>query len=128
MQQHLGRLDGVLRVEVSLADGKAVIYPKGDGRLDPTLVVKATFDSGVTLAEIRITASGNLRKDPDKGLVFEISPAQVFPVVPNEQLQPLESSSGQVTVTGILYRKPAGKPKKNEVPVLRLEILSVEKK
>lgn len=128
MQQHLGRLDGVAKVEVSLADGKAVIYPKEDGRLDPAQVVKATFDSGVTLAEIKITATGKLRKDPDKGWVFDISPTQSYPVAPNEQRQSLENSPGQITVTGILYRKPATKPKKNEVPLLRLEIIAVEKK
>ena len=128
MQQHLGRLDGVAKVEVSLADGKAVIYPKEDGRLDPAQVVKATFDSGVTLSEIKIIATGKLRKDPDKGWVFDISPAQSYPVAPNEQTQLVENSPGQFTVTGILYRKPATKPKKNEAPVLRLEILTVEKK
>ena len=128
MQQHLGRLDGVSKVEVSLADGKAVILPKEDGCLDPAQVVKATFDSGVTLAEIKITATGKLRKDPDKGWVFDISPAQSYPVASNELSQSLENSPGQITVTGTLYRKPAGKLKKNEVPVLRLEILAIEKK
>jgi hypothetical protein len=128
VQQHLGRLDGVAKVEVSLSDGKAVITPKEDGRIDPSQVVKATFDSGVTLAEMQITATGKLHNDPAKGWVFEINPAQAYLVATGPLLQALESSIEPVKLTGILYRKPEKKPKKNEPPVFRLEILSVEKK
>jgi len=127
VQQHLGRLDGVAKVEVSLADGKAVITPKQDGRLDPAQVVKATFDSGVTLAEMQIIANGRLINDPAKGWIFQISPNQSYPVAQSGalELQSLEGNSGPITLTGILYRKPAKKPKKGEPPEFRLEILSV---
>jgi hypothetical protein len=130
VQQHLGRLDGVGKVEVSLSDGKAVVTPKEDGRLDPAQVVKATFDSGVTLAEMQITATGRLVNDPSSGWVFQISPAQSYPLAPSNevQLQSLQGNSGPITLTGILYRKPARKPKKNEPPDLRLEILQAAAK
>jgi copper chaperone CopZ len=128
VQQHLGRLDGVAKVEVSLSDGKAVITPKEDGRIDPAQVVRATFDSGVTIAEMQITATGKLRNDPANGWVFEINPAQAYLVAIGPLLQALENNAEPVKLTGILYRKPEKKPKKNEPPVFRLEILAVEKK
>ena len=127
MQQHLGRLDGVAKVDVSLADGRVVILPKEDGRLDPAQVFKATYDSGVTLAEMKITARGRLKKDPEKGWLFEVSSAQSFPVVPNEVVRSLEEKPDAVVLTGVLYRKPKGKAKPKEMPPLQLEVLSVEK-
>jgi hypothetical protein len=126
VKQHLGRQSGVQNVEVNLLDGKVEVTPKEDGQVDPAQLVKATYDSGVTLAEMRITARGRLREEPGKGWVFEISPTKVYPVTPNEQLKPLQTAPEPVTLTGILYRKPAKKLKKNEPPVFRLEILTAE--
>ena len=127
MKQHLGRQSGVQNVEVNLIDGKVEVTPKEDGEIDPTQLVKATYDSGVTLAEMQIRATGRLRNDPTKGWVFQISTRQAYSVVSNQQLQSLESSMEPVTLTGILYRKPAKKPKKNEPPMFHFEILTAGK-
>lgn len=127
MQQHLGRLDGVSKVDVSLIDGKVTILPQEDGLLDPAAVYKATFDSGVTLAEMKITARGSLRNDPQKGWLFVLSPAQSFPIVANEAAKTLESRPGPVVLTGILYRKPKGKDKRKELLDVRIEIVAQEK-
>ena len=127
MKQHLGRQSGVQNVEVSLIDGKVEVTPKEGGQIDPAQLVKATYDSGVSLAEMQITAKGRVRNDAGKGWTFDISPTQAYLVAPNQQLESVENSREPVTLTGILYRKPARKPKKNEPPVFRLEILTVVK-
>ena len=131
MQQHLGRLDGVAKVDVTLADGKIVLYPKSDGTLDPALVLKATYDSGVSPVEMMITASGRLLRDAQKGLLFQVAANQSFEVAPNEistRLEELGGSTAQVTLRGRLYKKPAGKQKPKLAQPLRLEILEVLKK
>ena len=58
MKQHLGRQVGVQNVEVSLRDGKVDITPKEDGRIDPAQLLKATYDSGVSVAEMDMTVRG----------------------------------------------------------------------
>jgi hypothetical protein len=58
VKQHLGRQSGVQNVEVSLLDGKVEVAPKEDGRIDPAQLLKATYDSGVTVAEMDMTAQG----------------------------------------------------------------------
>ena len=62
MQQHLQRLDGVAKVEVSLLDGRVVIFPKDGAALDPANILKATYDSGVSVVELGITGSGSLEE------------------------------------------------------------------
>ncbi len=131
MQQHLGRLDGVAKAEVSLASGKAVIYPKSDGTIDPVLILKATYDSGVTVAEMTMTASGRLVKDSQKGLVFQVAPNQSFEVEPNELAKRIEVLAGvdnTLTLRGRLYKKPAGKRQKAVAGPLRFEALEIVKK
>ena len=61
MKQHLGRQSGVQKVEVSLLDGKVDVTPKEDGQIDPVQLLKATYDSGVTAAEMDMSARGNGR-------------------------------------------------------------------
>jgi len=63
VKQHLGRQSGVQNVEVSLIDGKVEITPKEDGQIDPLQLLKATYDSGVTAAEMDVTARGKIVKD-----------------------------------------------------------------
>ncbi len=128
MQQHLGRLDGVAKVEVSLVDSKAVLYLKEDAKADLAQVWKATYDSGVTVAEITIIASGHFGRDAAKGLVFEVTPNQSFVVESNQLSQELADRTGRMTLVGRLYKKPEGKQKKSkEIPPMRFEILSVKK-
>lgn len=129
MQQHLGRQDGVEKVEVSLADGKVVIYPKEDATVNPAAIFKAVYDSGVSVAEMTLTATGELVKDPAKGgLVFATGNNQVFEVKPNAISQKLEEGIAPgktIRLRGLLYRKPAGKAKRKVPASLPLEILEL---
>ncbi len=131
MQQHLGRQDGVQKVEVSLLDGKVQVTPKEDGRVDPARLIKAVYDSGVSVAEMDMTARGRMVKDSSGGMALETQANQRFAIVPNEMSVGLESLAGtpaEVTVRGELYRKPAGKKKPDANASLRLVILEVVKK
>ncbi len=135
MKQHLGRQSGVQNVEVSLLDGKVDVTPKEDGQIDPAQLLKATYDSGVSVAELDVTARGKIVKDSAGNFAIRITPSQSFVLAPNELPKGLESlvdSPNLVTVRGQLYRKPAGKnPGKTKgdasVP-LKLLILEVQKK
>lgn len=132
MKQHLQRQSGVANVDVSLIDGKVEITPKEDGKIEPAQLLKATYDSGVSVAELDMTAAGKLLKDTSGNLVLQLSPNQSFVLAPNELskgLEPLVDSSTVVTVRGQLYKKPAGKQKKADVAApLKLLILEVQKK
>ena len=133
MKQHLGRQSGVQTVDVSLIDGKVQITPKEDGRIDPVQLLKATYDSGVSVAEMDLTARGKLVKDSSGNLALQVSPNQSFALAPNELSQGLESLAGSqtvVTVRGELYKKSPGKKnKKSDLSVpLKLEILEMQKK
>ena len=128
MQQHLRRQDGVAKVDVSLVDGKVAIYPKNDSRFDPAAIFKAVYDSGVSVAEMTIIASGLFVRDPAKGLVFEISNTQAFEVRPNGISQKLKDEIGSgktLKVRGLLYRKPNGKTARKPPVSMPLEILEV---
>jgi hypothetical protein len=131
VKQHLGRQSGVQSVEVSLIDGKVEITPKADGRIDPAQLIKATYDSGVSVAELQVTARGKIVKDSSGNPAFEISPNQSFAISPNELSKSLEApagSSAAVTLRGELYKKPPGKKKADPSTPLKLEILEVQKK
>jgi hypothetical protein len=132
VKQHLQRQSGVANVDVSLIDGKVEITPKEDGKIEPAQLLKATYDSGVSVAELDMTAAGKLLKDTSGNLVLQLSPNQSFVLAPNELskgLEPLVDSSTVVTVRGQLYKKPAGKQKKADVAApLKLLILEVQKK
>lgn len=131
MKQHLQRQSGVANVDVSLIDGKVEITPKDDGKIEPTQLLKATYDSGVSVAELDMTAAGKLLKDSSGNLVLQVNPNQSFVLAPNELskgLAPLVGSSTVVTVRGQLYKK-AGKQKKADASTpLKLLILDVQKK
>jgi len=133
VKQHLGRQSGVQNVEVSLIDGKVEVTPKEDGRIDPAQLLKATYDSSVSVAELDMTARGKIVKDDSGTLVLQVEPNQSFKLVVNElskALEPLANSATQVTVRGQLYKKTDGKKKKKadaSVP-LKLLILEVQKK
>ena len=131
MKQHLGRQSGVQKVEVSLIDGKVDVTPKEDGQIDPAQLLKATYDSGVTAAEMNMTARGKIVKDASRNLALRINPNQSFVIAPNELskgLEPLTDSQTVVTVRGQLYKKPAKKKKEDASAPLKLLILEVQKK
>jgi hypothetical protein len=132
VKQHLQRQSGVANVDVSLLDGKVEITPKEDGQIEPAQLLKATYDSGVSVAELDMTASGKVVKDSSGSLSLQVRTNQSFVISPNELskgLEPLVDSSTVVTVRGQLYKKSAGKQKKADVAApLKLLILQVQKK
>ena len=131
MKQHLGRQSGVQTVEVSLIDGKVNVTPKEDGQIDLVQLLKATYDSGVTAAEMAMTARGRIVKDSSGGFALQVQPNQSFALTPNELskgLEALADTHTMVTVRGQLYKKPAGKKKADASAPLKLLILEVEKK
>ena len=131
MKQHLGRQSGVQTVEVSLIDGKVQVTPKEDGQIDPSQLLKATYDSGVTPAEMDVTASGKIVKDPSGGIALQFEAKRSFAITPNDiskGLEPLAGSETVVTVRGELYKKSAGKKKADTSAPLKLLILEIQKK
>jgi hypothetical protein len=131
VKQHLGRQSGVQKVEVSLLDGKVDITPKEDGQIDPTGLLKATYDSGVSVAEMDITARGKIVKDASSSLALLVAPNRSFAIVPNDLSKGLETLAGtatEVTIRGQVYKKPEGKKKAAPPPPLRLVILEVQSK
>lgn len=131
MKQHLGRQAGVQKVEVSLLDGKVDVTPKDDGQIDPVQLLKATYDSGVSVAEMDVIASGKIVKDSSGGLALQVQPNRSFVLAPNEISQTLESLAGSqtiVTVRGQLYKKTPGKKKPDMAAPLKLVLLEVQRK
>ena len=131
MKQHLGRQAGVQKVDVSLLDGKVDVTPKEDGQIDPVQLLKATYDSGVTAAEMDVTARGKIVKDSSGNLALQVEPNQSFAFAPNELSKGLESLAGTQTVVAVrgqLYKKPAGKKKPDLSAPLKLLILEAQKK
>jgi len=131
VKQHLGRQAGVQKVDVSLLDGKVDVTPKEDGQIDPAQLLKATYDSGVTAAEMDMTARGKIVKDSSGNLALQVEPNRSFALAPNELSKGLESLAGAptvVTVRGQLYKKQAGKKKADLSAPLKLLILDVQKK
>jgi hypothetical protein len=131
VKQHLGRQSGVQNVEVSLIDGKVEITPKEDGQIDPAQLMKATYDSGVTVAEMEMTAQGKIAKDSSGNLALQVEPNRSFVLESNEMskgLEPLADSQTVVTVRGQLYKKPVGKKKADASAPLKLLLLEVQKK
>lgn len=131
MKQHLGRQSGVQKVEVSLLDGKVDVTPKEDGQIDPAQLLRATYDSGVTAAEMDISARGKIVKDSSGSFALQVEPNRSFAFAPNELSKGLESLADTqtiVTVRGQLYKKLTGKKKADASAPLKLLILQVQKK
>jgi len=131
VKQHLQRQSGVQNVDVSLIDGKVEVTPKEDGQINPAQLLKATYDSGVSVAELDMIASGKIVKESSGNIEFQTAPNQSFPLTPNEVSKRLETLVGtptEVTVRGQLYKKSGGKKKADTSAPLKLLILEVEKK
>jgi hypothetical protein len=131
VKQSLGRQSGVQNVDVSLLDGKVEVTPKEDGQIDPAQLLKATYDSGVSVAELDMIASGKIVKDSSGNFAIQLAPNRSFVLAPNELskgLEPLADSPTLVTVRGQLFKKPAGKKKTDVSAPLKLLILEVQKK
>ncbi len=131
MKQHLGRQSGVQNVEVSLIDGKVDVTPKEDGKVDPAQLLKATYDSGVSVAEMDMTARGKVVKDSSGNVVLEVAPNRSFGLVPSDLSKSIEALAGSqalVTVRGQLFKKSGSKKKADPSAPLKLLILEVQKK
>ena len=131
MKQNLGRQSGVQNVEVRLIDGKVQVTPKDDGQIDPVQLMKATYDSGVTVAEMDVVAQGKITKDSSGNFSLQVEPNGSFVFDPHELSKGLESLAGSptaVTVHGQLYKKPPGKKKADLSAPLKLLLLDVQKK
>lgn len=131
MKQHLGRQAGVQTVEVSLLDGRVNVTPKGDGQIDPAQLLKATYDSGVTVAEMDVTARGKIVKDSSGNYALQVAPNRSFTLAVSglsQEIEPLAATQTTVTVRGQLYKKPAGKKKPDASAPLKLVIVEVQKK
>jgi hypothetical protein len=114
-----------------LIDGKVEIVPKEDGKIDPAQLLKATFESGVSVAELDVIARGKVIKDTSGSLELEVGPKQSFALDSNDLSKGLELLVGtptEVTVRGQLYKKPAGKRKAQSSAPLKLLILELPKK
>jgi hypothetical protein len=130
VKQHLGRQSGVQQVDVSLIGGKVDIAPKEDGAIEPAQLLKATYDSGVSVAEMDVIARGKIVKDSSGALQFEVKPNQAFEIVPSETSHAFEGFVGtdtRITVRGQLYQKPPGKKKSAPTLPLKLTVLEVQK-
>lgn len=131
MKQSLGRQAGVQSVEVSLLNGTAEVTPKADGAIDPAQLLKVTYDSGVTIAEMDMVARGTIVKDASGNLAFRVEPNRTYPITPNDLSKGLESLAGSnafVTLRGQLYKKPPKKKKGDTSAPLKFLILEVQKK
>ena len=131
MKQHLGRQAGVQTVDVSLLDRKVDVTPKEDGQIDPAQLLKATYDSGVTVAEMDVTARGKIVKGSSGSFALQVTPNRSLTLAPNELSQgfaPLADTQTVVTVHCQLYKKAAGKKQQNSSAPLKLVILEVQKK
>jgi hypothetical protein len=131
VKQHLGRQAGVQKVEVSLLDGKVEVTPKEDGGIDPAGLLKATYDSGVSVAGMDMTARGKVVRDAVGSLALQVAPNREFVFVSYDLSKGLEALAGTttwVTLRGQLYRKPAGKRKAEASPTLKLLVLEVQRK
>ena len=129
MQQHLERQSGVQKAVVSLRDGIVEVTPKEDGEIDPSQLLKATYDSGVTVAEMDMTATGHVIRLPSGELGLRVEPNRSFAISPNElskQLDALVESGAEVTVRGQLYTKADGKKKGQAPAALKLLILEIQ--
>jgi len=130
VKKHLERQSGVSNVEVSLIDGKVEITPKPDGLLDPVQLLKVTYDSGVSVAEMTVVVRGKITDENGGGLALQINSSQSFPIVSNNLSESLKTvgSTTVVTLRGLLYQKQANQ-KKQAIPAsLKITALEILKK
>jgi len=116
---------------VSLIDGKVEIIPKSDGRIDPIGLLKATYDSGVSVAEMSMIARGLILKDASGALTLQVQPSQSFTIAQNEFLKQLEimaGSSNNVTLRGLLYQKQKSQKKQALPTSLTVTVVEIEQK
>ena len=93
--------------------------------------MKATYDSGVSVAEMDVVAQGKIVKDAAGNFALQIEPNRSFTFEPNDLSKSLEALAGSqtmVTVRGQLYKKPPGKKRADPLAPLKLLILEIQKR
>ena len=131
VEQHLGRQSGVQKVQVSLIDGKVEITPKIDERIDPIELLKATYDSGVSVAEMSMIARGQIVKNASGGIALQVQTSQSFPISQNElsrQLETMADSGGYVTIRGLIYQKQKNQKKQTLPTSLTVTVVEIQQK
>jgi hypothetical protein len=117
-------------VHVSLIDGKVEIVPKNDGLIDPVQILKATYDSGVSVAEMTVIAKGKII-NTESGIALQVQPSLSFTIAQNDfskQLETMAASNTQVTVKGLLFQKQKDQKKKVLPTALTLTITEIQQK
>jgi hypothetical protein len=112
-----------------LIDGKVEITPTSDNLIEPIKFIKATHDSGVSVAEMSMIARGKIVKDAAGGIALEVQPSQIFRIEPNgvsQQLDQFAGSSKLVTLQGLLYKKAAHQKKETQPTSLTLTVLEIQ--
>jgi len=113
-----------------LIDGTVEITPKSDGLVDPLQLLRATYDSGVSVAEMSMIARGRIVRNSSGRFDFLIGSSRSFPIVNNEvsaQLEPMAGSEDFVTIKGLLFQKQKGE-KARAPSVLQITVLEIEQK
>lgn len=131
VEQHLGRQSGVQKVQVSLIDGKVEITPKTDGLIDPIALLKATYDSGVSVAEMSMIARGRIIKTESGGIALQTQPNQSFVILQNDlspQLESMAGSSSLVTIRGLIFQKQKNQKVKTPPTELTIQVLEIQQK
>jgi lipopolysaccharide export LptBFGC system permease protein LptF len=114
-----------------LIDGKVEITPKTDGRIDPIQLLKATYDSGVSVAEMNMIARGKIVKNASGEFTLQTEPSQSFTLMQNDlsrQLETMAGSGSYVTIKGLLYQKQKGQKKQSLPSSLTVTIIEIQQK
>jgi hypothetical protein len=93
--------------------------------------LKATYDSGVSAAEMTMIARGQIIKTASGSLAFQVQPNQSYEITQNDLLRPLESLAGSnstITIKGLLYQKQKGQKKQTVPASLKVTLLEIQQK
>jgi hypothetical protein len=107
------------------------VTPKNDGLIDPVQLLKATYDSGVSVAEMSMLARGQVVKGPTGGIALQVQPSKSFVIEQNnlsKELESLADSQRWVTVRAQLYKKQTDQKKKTQPAALTVTILEIQQK
>lgn len=105
------------------------ITPKSGEVIDPIQLLKATYDSGVSVAEMSMIARGQIVKADSDGISLQTESSQSFAIVQNELSKQLESMVGtgkNVTIKGLLYQKDKKQKKQTLPQSVKITVLEIQ--